>query len=459
MARLLKHIAALLPLLFVASPALACSSNEIFPNDFEHEDYKHIFSTVAWQFTSMVNGMLGSLYCKVQNGAEIIVRAAILLFICIYAIQVIVGSAQLNGRDGISRIIKMSVVYFIVASDQAWSAGMGLLLQFFVGFIFESTGWVMGVFGAEHGGGGGISGVFSYMDTLIADSFGLSGPETKSELTGINRDEAIAVFSFFVSLVIAMPTLFFIVLYFCTSVFMVFLRTMIALLVAIIAIALLISLGPIFVSCMLFQMTYRFFETWIKFMTSFALQVMISFAVLALYFNSMLMFKDFFVELAAMVMPYDQSLRFGPSNYFELKAHGVCEWKIEIKDNRPSAKCLKEEPSPADVVAPTSLQKESHFMFYLFYHFITMIIVSYGFATLQKNLQQFCSQLAGPQWVPHIGGRGASSNLNSVLYGGDAKRYMAQGANSSFTARHEGPATAAPQKSYAEQFTNLVTKR
>lgn len=469
MAKLNNILSIALPLMLLASPALsACVNPTVFPaGAFCDAGITCLFSTMANEFTSMVGGMVGKLYCGVQSTAETTVKAAIVLFIAIYGFQVTMGLAQINGKDAVTRLIKLSVVYLVVSSNSAWSAGMGIVYDFYMGFIAESTKWVMDIFGSLPGGvgvnipSGGPAAAFALMDQLIITNFDINETGAQSLLTELKADAALKIFMFFLAMLAAMPSIFWLAVYWALSVFMVCMRTTIVFLVATVAIGLLLSLSPIFVSFMLFQTTYRFFETWLKFMTSFALQVAFSFAVLAMYLYTLTLFKPFFIELSAMIFPIKETVQFAGPGIKPTDSYGVCRMEVKIGDildklgnptggKRPEAKCFPVVPVgteflPRDiVVTPAGVTQQHDFIMYLFYNMISLVIVSYGFASMQKNLQSIATSIAGPQSVPSLAGGGSTmKDKFDAARGGASKAASESGASGGFMS----------------QFNNSISKR
>jgi hypothetical protein len=443
---------------------------------------QYMFSTVICQFVTMINVVLGKLYCGIQFAVQPVIYIVMLVFIIVYGVQMLMGTAQLNSGELITRIIKMSIIFWL-ATDQSWgvSAGIGLMFKFFVAFISESTRWVVSVLSAGSGlnfnlnqpYNPGITATFYYLDEWIF-----------SALTGALSSANAKVMGFFVAMSMAMPSVFFLVLYWLISVLKMVLMTLVTFLMAIVAVAFLLAMSPIFLSFMLFKATFQFFDQWLRFMVAFSLQVMVSFAVLTLWLFSLTMFAPFFNEISEVVFPYNKIIRPAAAIYNPAETWGLCP--LDITANPiPTAKCKNngfnpQEPEectnqthpggcyysnnikkliPAadkttkgttngngdyrEIIPPSRIPELKDFVFYVFYHMLTLIVVSYGFASLQKHSSSIAKQLAGPNYTPILNASGiGNANFGSVRGAqGEAKRFMSKDLFSSFDRRHEVGAT------------------
>jgi hypothetical protein len=229
--------------------------------------------------------------------------------------------------------------------------------------------------------------------------------------------------------------------------------TLITFLMSVVAVAFLLGLSPIFVSFILFQSTFMFFDQWIRFLASFSLQVMISFAILTLWMYSLTLFAPFFNELSVMIFPYQRVLHASGSTYVPQDAWGLCPMKVYFANGAPHAECEKSNFKPIppktdtekgnkdylDIIGPPRVPEMNEFLFYLFYNLVALLIVTHGFASLQENSSSIARQLAGPSYVPHLNSTpGMATPLQSLQSaGGDSQRIMSKQSFGGFNTRHE----------------------
>lgn len=447
--------------LFDTGPAGACKFAGI----------KYIFSTILCQFMEMINVIMGRLYCSIQAALQPIVILACTVFFAIYGVQMLMGTAQLNASEVITRVIKMTIVLWL-ATDPTFgvSAGISLMFNFFISFITESTHWVVKVLSEgtnipivdENNYNPGITNTFFFIDTWMFNA-----------LTGSMSNANAKVIGFFVAMSAAMPSLFFMALYWWVSVAKMLINTLLAFLMAVVSVSFLLGLSPIFITFMLFKATFSYFDQWLRFMISYSLQVMVSFAILTLWLFSLTLFADFFNQLADVIYPYQKVIRPAAAIYSPADTWGICPVVVGPgPSGHPSVRCADGgfNPIPPSsfnsggnrdyqkLIPPTKVPEMNNFLFFLFYHLISLIIISYGFASLQKNSASLARQLGGPSFTPLLNHTGMSSSFENFQSGeGEANRFMNKKMFSGFQNRHEGGET--PYERMVHGMRGLVSGR
>lgn len=414
-----------------------------------------IFSTIICQFVVMMNVIMGKLYCSIQAGVQPIVILTCTVFIMIYGVQMLMGTAQLNASEVITRVIKMTLVVWLATDPYSGvSAGISLMFNFFMSFITESTHWVVKIL--SEGSGIPFTDQSSY-NPGVTNTFFFIDLWMYNALTGSMSDANAKVIGFFVAMSSAMPSLFFLALYWWLSVAKMLMGTLLSFLMAIVAISFLLGLSPIFLTFMLFKATFQYFDQWLRFMISYSLQVMISFAILTLWLFSLTLFADFFDELAGVIFPYSKVIRPAAAIYNPADTWGICPVVVFPGGNgQPSIHCENGAFNPIppgsfgaqgnrdyqNLIPPTKVPEMNAFLFFVFYHMISLIIVSYGFASLQKNAASIAKQLGGPSYVPLLNVTGMSNSFEKMgSANGEANRFMSKELFSGFQRRHEGGAT------------------
>jgi type IV secretory pathway VirB6-like protein len=262
----------------------------------EFQGLDHIFSQVACDVTTVLNIVLGAMYCALQYNLAPVVAALLTLYIVVFGVQLLMGTAELTSKEILLRLFKIALVWTFV-TQSAW--GIGIVFLFFIDLANQLIWWSMSAI--DTGGlinmpplpTGGVSTampVYHYIDKMILDV--VTGPLTQanSKLVG-----------FFALMAGIIPPIFAIAVYWLVTTFKILMRALISFLLSISALAFLISLSPIFLSFMLFKATAQFFESWLKFMISYALQMGVVFACIATWAISVNMFVGFFDELSNVI--------------------------------------------------------------------------------------------------------------------------------------------------------------
>ena len=491
---ILRLLVLCLVVVMVSEPAnaayqqLRCTSGTPDPGTTLYDDsetgacqfigIRYIFSTIICQFVTMVNAIMGKLYCSIQAAIQPVVMLAVVVFVAIYGVQMIMGTAQLNAGEVITRVIKMCLVLWLVTDAQfGVSAGISYMFNFFMAFIADSSRWVVTVL--DRGSGMGVYQNFGYNAGVTATFFYIDN-WIYNALTGALSPANGKVIGFFVAMAVALPSIFYMGIYWLSSLVVMLIRTLISFLMAVVAIAFLLGLSPIFLSFLLFKSTFSYFDQWLRFMVSYALQVMVSFAILTLWLFSLTLFAPFFNELSDVLFPYEKIIRPATAIYNPADTWGLCPVivtanpiphvrcvdrnfnprgpvacgpsnpvrpcynaaGIEIMPNRENG-MTRENDDYKKIIPPARVPELNYFLFYMFYHLISLIIVSYGFASLQKNSSDIARQLAGPSFVSPLNKMGVGNNSIGAVKGakGEANRFMSKELFTGFSRRHEGGAT------------------
>jgi hypothetical protein len=407
------------------------------------------FSWIICSYVTILNEVLGRVYCGMQYSLQQYVAMALTIYVGIFGLQILMGTTQMTSKEMLGRFIKIGFVWMLVSN---YNFGVNYIFTFLIDFANEGMWWMFSAIKnqdqttiqqimAMPDNAGGISSAvpaYIYLDQLIYN--GLSGKfiDNNQELIG-----------FFAVLAFAFPPIFLIAAYWLWTTFMIFVRVLISFIMTLTGLAFLVALSPIFFCFLLFQPTMQFFETWTKFMVSFALQVVIVFAVVSLWIMAMLQFVGFFDQLANVVFLEQRLERAGPVSN-DVQSFGVCPYIVSAgttlrgpnvrcadpffnpfavepgtgrlteaaqKDNNDLISLSNLAPSQAagpcsqdpncaygDETADNAVQYRLNRLFYfVIYHLMTLIIVAYAFDALLKQAPFIAQQLAGPQYVPILG--------------------------------------------------------
>lgn len=434
---------------------------------------EHVFSTIICQFISMVNVIMSKLYCSIQGAMYPVIQAVATVFIVVYGIQMLMGTAQMNGAEFVGRMVKIAIVLWLV-TDPVFgvSAGISYMFTFFITFMSESTRWVVMVL--DRGAGLGLNLKYSYNPGITA-TFYYIDDWLYNALTGSFSEANGKVVGFFIAMSTVIPSVAMMALYWLISVVKMLIATLLTFLMSVVCVAFLLGLSPIFLCFMLFRITYQYFDQWVRFMASYTLQVMVTFAILTLWMFSLTLFAPFFKELSGVVFPYEKVIRPAAGNYNPAQSVGLCPLVVSpsVKakcidpdfDPRPPKKKPKDgqdaSKSARDfqkIIPPSKVPEMAPFLFYLFYHLISLIVVTYGFANLQKNASQIAKQLGGPSYVPILSVASQhTQTFNAQAAPAEANRFMAKDLFMGFSRRHNSGAT--PYEQMVGSFGKMAGNR
>lgn len=367
------------------------------------------FSTLNCYFQQNLNLVISRSYCGIQYNLAPVLNVAIVLFVMLYGIMFSFGLAALTAKELVVRLIKIALIWTF-AMNAEWGVGMALFFLF--GGIEEIVTWIMRIF-PDMNAPDGLR-FIEHLDYLIFQQL-IGGFTIKGALLfGMFGILATLVFPVFLLFVVYMMT-----------VMAALMRTVITYLVGLSAIGFLIALGPIFVSLALFKTTYTFFDSWLRYLISFALQVILVFAATALWLYVMFNFGGhFFQELMSILIPFgDRAESQGTFAFFK-DTHAICPmigndliWDRTVPltldqiQQRPSGIVYLDDGEwtgrcrgGLDPWLPEKYASNGDFLAWLTENLITLGALVYAFDALLKMTPNFARQLAGPAFAPQLGG-------------------------------------------------------
>lgn len=403
-----------------------------------YQGIQHIFSQVLCDFLTVLNEILGKVYCSIQFAMIETLRIVLTLYVGVFGMQVLMGTAQLNARDILMRLIKMALVWSF-ATHSSW--GINVMFIAAVSFISDASNWVVNAIpalaeldvGPGHCGRiqfsvGNVMPLFLFFDCLIYYTF--AGPA---------KYASIKVIGLFVSLMLVYPPIAGLAWWWATKTFLTMTRATINFLMALGAIAFLVALTPIFMSLMLFQATSHFFENWLRYMISYCIQVVLVFGVIVMWILVFIQFIWFFDQLANIIFPYVPVLESG-GNVKPASQWGICPPVYDFTfTGAPTAQCefgfdpyaesnpVTWKQSARDLMSPTLMIRDGDFLYFVFYHLVSLMIVTYAFGVVLDQVPRIAQSIASPAALPTVlggfgmAGFGSSGNMrggNDNIRGG-----------------------------------------
>lgn len=218
-------------------------------------------------------GVLKKLYNALiaQSNFISIVRALLALYIASTGLFYIMGLVQMDRNDMFKRLIKASLVLTVI-SPTSWEF---FSVHFFKLFIDGGIELIARIIS------GSMTGVFSAsaLESNPAIIFSVfDGPFTmltSSETwTKIGVLALTGVMGFVMAFIVMVSVVYYLIA---------LAKTTLMFLMSSVIIALLLFMAPLFISMMLFRVTYQYFDSWVKFLISFTLQPVMLFACIAIF--------------------------------------------------------------------------------------------------------------------------------------------------------------------------------
>ncbi len=216
-------------------------------------------------------GLIRSIYhgIVINPGYRMAVSALLSLYIMWTALSYLVGNVQVTHTELIVRVMKIAVVSALLSSEYSWTFFNDYLFVWFVGGVDQILQMITEA-GATGPGSPGILGM-------------MLAPQTLSKLFSL----LFVDWRGFIYII-----LFFFALYFLIIIFF---DAAVIYLTALLAIGMIITMGPIFICFLLFGITRSLFENWLRQLISYAIQPIILFT--GLVFISMILRQEIYGSL------------------------------------------------------------------------------------------------------------------------------------------------------------------
>ena len=220
-------------------------------------------------------GLIRNLYTGIVENSnyQMAVTGMLTLFIIWSALSYLSGNIAINNTEIVVRVFKVAIISVLVNSQYSWNFFYDYLFVWFVGGVEQIIQMI-----TEAGATGpGAPGILSMM----------MAPQTTAKLLSLLFVDWMG----FIYIILFFLALYFIVLvYFDASVIY---------LTALMAVGMIIVMGPIFLCFMLFGITRSLFENWLRQLISYAIQPIILFT--GIVFISMILRQEIYGALGFQV--------------------------------------------------------------------------------------------------------------------------------------------------------------
>lgn len=227
-----------------------------------------IFSATVCQIETIVYEVFSAMWCTIAEEIKEPLSAFIALYIVIFGIMFTSGMVNLTAKEAISRVIKVGLVWLFATNAQF---GITIMFQLYMFVLQDGIAIVLGL-GNEYSS---VQSIMTRLDVVAGQIFATNQYNTEGRVLTAIAGALMMGASF-----PGGPMVGYAMFSMAIMTFLVFARTVLTYLIAIVGITFYLSLGPIFISLALFKTTNTMFERWLGQVTSFALQPVIIFAYL-----------------------------------------------------------------------------------------------------------------------------------------------------------------------------------
>ncbi|MCP5369327.1 MAG: type IV secretion system protein [Rickettsiaceae bacterium] len=212
-----------------------------------------------------------------NDGYRYSVQALLTLYIIYTALIYLAGHIELTRTELITRIVKIAIVAALLNTEISWSFFNDYLFVYFVGVVEQILKIIFDI-GATGPGAASIIGL------LIA-------PQTLYKLLALLFTDWLGIVYIIVFLIII------------TVLLLIFFQATVIYLTALIAISLMLMMGPVFICFLLFDFTRSLFDNWLKQLISHAFQPIILFT--GVIFISVMIRHEIYASLGFRICKYN----------------------------------------------------------------------------------------------------------------------------------------------------------
>lgn len=244
----------------------------------------HLFSFLVCNMEKLSSNLLGNMFCGVVTKLSPVVTAALTLATALFGIGFTIGVVPATAREFGVYLLKFAcVTAFATEADLLVNVGY----RFFISGIRDGISLALANF---PGASNSAADVYAQLDGVVkqvidyATANVISPPKTGDAAAQAAFSATFcknAIFSALAIMGVAFPAIFFMGLLLMTKIALTFLRAVFGYVYALVGIAFLMVLAPFFITFSLFRQTRAFFDKWLGYMASFALQIIILFAFLS----------------------------------------------------------------------------------------------------------------------------------------------------------------------------------
>ena len=287
--------------------------------------FNNIFSFLVCNMEKLSSDLMGGMFCGMITSLRPMVIAAMTLAVVIFGTGFTIGVIPATAREFQKFLIKIAFVFaFATQADLL----IGVAYKGLVGGARE--GVVVALQGLYKNAGVtdmNGAGIYAQLDAFLAKAIGYATDYIGAKWDGSSGDNACqnAIFAVLGIMLVIFPPVFYISLLLIGRIAITFVRAVFGYIYAVVGIAFLLTLAPFFLSFYLFMATRPYFDKWLGYLVSFAMQIMIVFAFLT--FVVSIDVKNLSSSLVDLVVPVQESPE-TTSLRFNWKYCTLCEFEV-----------------------------------------------------------------------------------------------------------------------------------
>lgn len=252
--------------------------------------FDHLFSFLICNMEQLSGNLLGNMFCGMMYNLEPAVSAVLLLAVVIFATGFTIGVIPATARELQVFLLKVAFVWaFATQSEYLLEYGYKFLVDgtrdsvsLVLAGMSDNNNSIPYSYQAGMVDTNSTAGVYARFDQYLGNMLSAATSYvTGSPQNNTNTECKGAIFSVVAIMAVAFPPIFFLAIALILRIILTFLRAVFGYIYAIVGIAFLLTLAPFFLSFYLFRQTRPFFDKWLGYIVSFALQIVIVFSFLA----------------------------------------------------------------------------------------------------------------------------------------------------------------------------------
>lgn len=294
--------------------------------------FQHLFSFLICNMERLSSDIMGNMYCGMVKNLVPMVMGALTLATVIFGIGFTIGVIPATAREFQKFLLKVVLVYVFATQAEYM---IGIAYRFFVvgareGIAISLSGLYPTEAGVADAQATGAD-IYANLDRFLGRAIQFATDYIGKKWDGSENPCQNAIFAVMAIMAVAFPPLFYLSILIIFKIAMTFLRAVFGYIYAIIGMAFLMALAPFFLSFALWTQTRPFFDKWIGYLISFALQMVIVFAFLA--FIVSIDVKHISGSLIDIIVPV-QETRETTTLRLPWKYCTLCEFKVVRDDGK-----------------------------------------------------------------------------------------------------------------------------
>lgn len=412
--------------------------------------FDNVFSFLVCNIEHLSSDLMGGMFCGMVSRLAPLVTGVVTLAVLFFGIGFTIGVIPATAREFQKFLIKMAlVVAFATQADLL----IGVVYKFLVGGAREGIAIVMS--GLNDGTGTGAS-MYAHLDAFLGAVVHMATDYVGGKWDGESNPCKNAIFAAMAIMAVAFPPLAYFFIVILARIALTFFRAVFGYVYSIVAIAFMLTLAPIFLSMSLFKATSNFFDKWVGYLASFALQMILVFAFLS--FVVSIDFKNMSSGLTDIVVPQQETTE-TTSYRLPWKYCTLCDFKVVDREtgadmaegdsnfiSKGKLQCKDSPPKPISVLSATAPSSASGtpdkkvistLLTFASTGLLSLLVLAFivdGVLAIIPQLAQKLAGGAGAPYAPQMGGgdpRGGSSVVH--LPGEDMIGSFGRGFQSGYT--------------------------